>query len=99
ICQDRYPRHVYTGFPADHPAVETARRFQIVTAACALMRREAFTLAGGFDTSFANGYEDVDLCLRLGELGYEVHYCPRSVVYHLESITRGDVPPSMEHND
>ncbi len=99
ICQDRYPRHIYAGFPAHHPAVNRARRFQIVTAACALIRRDAFRAARGFDSSFANGYEDVDLCLRLGRLGYEVHYCPQSVVYHLESITRGDLPSSLEAND
>jgi len=99
ICQDRYPRHLYTGFPSDHPAVNKPRRFQVVTAACALVRRAAFEAAGGFDTEFANGYEDVDLCLRLGELGYEVHYCPTSVVVHHEAITRGDVPDTLEHND
>ena len=25
ICQDRYPRHIYTGFPADHPAASKSR--------------------------------------------------------------------------
>ena len=89
ICQDGNPRHLYAGFPHDHPAVDKSRRFQAVTAACALVRREAFEQAGGFDTAFLNGLDDVDLCLRLGELGYEVHYCPRSVLYHLESISRG----------
>src|SRR5206468_2404350 len=32
---------------------------------------------------------DVDLCLRLGEAGYEIHYCHESVLYHLESVSRG----------
>jgi GT2 family glycosyltransferase len=99
ICQDRYPRHIYCGFPADHPAVNKSRPFQAVTAACVLIRRSAFEQAGGFDTRFRNGYEDVDLCLRLGQLGYQVHYCPDSVVHHLESMTRGDVPSTLEHND
>jgi GT2 family glycosyltransferase len=99
ICQDRYPRHAYTGFPADHPAVNKARQFQCVTAASALVRRDAFEHAGGFDTQFANGYEDVDLCLRLRELDYEVHYCPESIVHHLEAATRGDLPATVEHND
>jgi GT2 family glycosyltransferase len=89
ICQDRYARHIYAGFPADHPAVNKSRRFQIVTAACALLRREPFEQARGFDTAFVNGNEDVDLCLRLGELGYEVHYCHESVLYHLESVSEG----------
>jgi GT2 family glycosyltransferase len=89
ICQDGNPRHIYAGFPRDHPAVEKSRRFQAVTAACALVRRDAFEQANGFDTTFRNGLEDVDLCLRLGELGYEVHYCHESVLYHLESVSRG----------
>jgi len=89
ICQDGVPRHVYAGFPVDHPAVSRSRRFQIVTAACALVRREAFEEVGGFDASFSNGYEDVDLCLRLGESRHEIHYCAESSLYHLEMVTRG----------
>jgi GT2 family glycosyltransferase len=88
ITEDLNPRHIYSGFPADHPAVNKSRRFPIVTAACAMFRRRPFEAAGGFDDAFANGFEDVDLCLRLGEQGYEVHYCHESVVYHLEMGTR-----------
>src|SRR5262249_40115950 len=88
ICQDGYPRHIYTGFPADHSVVNRSRRFQIVTGASMLIRRTLFEKIGGFDTVFSNGYEDVDLCLRLGELGFEVYYCHESVLYHLESVTR-----------
>jgi len=89
ICQDRYPRHIYTGFPAQHQAVSRSRRFQVVTAASFLIRRAALDLARGFDTTYLNGYEDVDLCLRLGELGYEIHYCHESEAYHLESVSDG----------
>jgi GT2 family glycosyltransferase len=89
ICQDRYPRHIYTGFPAEHSAVTKSRQFQIVTAACMLVRRQAFMAAGGFDTAFRNGFEDVDLCLRLREAGQEVHYCAKSIVQHLESVSPG----------
>jgi GT2 family glycosyltransferase len=89
ICQDRYPRHIYTGFPADHPAVNRSRRFQIVTAACMLVRRKIFAAAGGFDVRFRNGFEDVDFCLRLGERNHEVHYCAQSVVQHFESVSPG----------
>ncbi|MFN2470677.1 MAG: glycosyltransferase family 2 protein [Gaiellaceae bacterium] len=93
ICHDGLPRHVYRGFSGDHPLVSVPRRFHAVTAACMLVRRDSFEAVGGFDTAFVNGFEDVDLCLRFAEHG-EVHYCPDSVLYHLEAATRGDLPES-----
>jgi GT2 family glycosyltransferase len=98
ICQDGNPRHLYNGFPADHPAVNTSRRFQVVTAACALFQREVFEQASGFDTAFLNGYEDVDLCLRIGERGHEIHYCHSSVLYHLESVSRDQQSRQQQAN-
>jgi GT2 family glycosyltransferase len=90
ICADRNPRHLYMGFPSDHPAVNKSRRFQVVTAACLLLRRDAFDAAGGLDEDFQNGFEDVDLCLRLGQQGHEVWYCHQSVLHHYEKGTRRD---------
>lgn len=98
ICQDGNPRHIYAGFPAAHPAVSVSRRFQAVTAACMLVRREAFDAAGGFDDAYRNCLEDTDLCLRIGEAGHEVHYCHESVVYHLESVSRGRRSQEIERN-
>jgi GT2 family glycosyltransferase len=89
ICQDRYPRHIYTGFAANHPAVSKSRRFQIVTGACMLVRQRVFREMGGFDTAFRNGFEDVDLCLRMGGAGHQIHYCAESVLCHLESVSPG----------
>ncbi|PZS07838.1 MAG: hypothetical protein DLM64_13940 [Solirubrobacterales bacterium] len=83
-----WPHPVYRGFPSDHPAVNRSRAMRAVTGACMLVRRQAFEQVGGFDTAFRNGYEDVDLCLRIGERGGEIHYCHQAVVYHLESATR-----------
>jgi GT2 family glycosyltransferase len=89
IGQDGYPHNLYAGFPPDHPAVARSRRLQAVTGACMLVRRAAFEAAGGFDTGFVNSLEDVDLCLRIGELDGEVHYCAEAALTHLESASRG----------
>jgi GT2 family glycosyltransferase len=97
FARDLSPRHIYTGFPAEHPAVNTSRQFQAVTGACALIRRSLFQEAGQFDTQFVNAYEDVDFCFRLRRLGYEVHYCHESVLYHLESATRDHVLDRQNH--
>ncbi len=98
IGLDSRPQHIYAGFPADHPATSVSRRFQIVTAACALFRRGPWEDLGGLDTTFQNGWEDVDYCLRAGEAGHEIHYCAESVVYHLESATRNLVSDAEREN-
>jgi len=46
-----------------------ARAFRAVTAACSIVNRDVFDSSGGFDEGYRNGFEDIDLCLRLGESG------------------------------
>jgi GT2 family glycosyltransferase len=67
IAQNGFPNLLYAGFPADHPAVNKTRAFRSVMGASMLVRRAAFEEVGGFDIGYFNCYEDVDLCLRLGE--------------------------------
>jgi GT2 family glycosyltransferase len=97
FASDLSPHHIYAGFRADDPVVNKSRQFQVVTGACGVIRRALFEELGGFDTGFVNGYEDIDLCLRLRRVGYEVHYCHESVVYHLESATRDDALNQQNH--
>ncbi|MFQ5845459.1 MAG: glycosyltransferase [Planctomycetota bacterium] len=48
-----------------------------------LFDREKFLALGGFDELFAPfGWEDVELSLRAWKRGYQVHYEPRSAVWH-----------------
>ncbi|TKB65719.1 MAG: glycosyltransferase [Nitrospira sp.] len=87
--EHRLPYHIYKSFAGDHPVVNQRREFQIVTAACLLIRRSLFEEVGGFDEGYVNGFEDADLCLKVRERGYVIVYQPRSVVLHLESQTAG----------
>jgi GT2 family glycosyltransferase len=64
-------------------------RLNAVTAACMLIRREVFDAVGGFDESYRNGCEDVDLCFKVCERGWLVGYTPESVLYHHESQSEG----------
>jgi GT2 family glycosyltransferase len=101
VSRDGWPRHLYTGFPGEHPAVNRPKQLAAVTAACILVERELFEHLDGFDTAFLNGYEDIDFCHRITASGRTIRYEPRSVLYHLESVTRwpDGVPHSTEEND
>lgn len=78
-------KHIYQGLPADHPAAGISREYKALTAACLLIRREAFEAVQGFDEGYWNGYEDVDLCFKLRQKGWKLIYQPDSVVVHHES--------------
>jgi GT2 family glycosyltransferase len=77
--------HTYHRAPADLPAANQRRIYQALTAACLLVRRSDFEAVQGFDEEFWNGYEDVDLCLRMQDRGGWMVYEPASVVIHHES--------------
>jgi GT2 family glycosyltransferase len=63
--------------------------YSAVTAACMMMRRELFEEVGGFDEKFAVAFNDVDLCLRLRQLGLQIVYTPYATLIHHESVSVG----------
>jgi len=65
------------------------RDFPAVTAACMLIRRGLFEKMDGFDETYLNGCEDVDLCLRLGKEGYRNIVAGQSIVFHHVSASPG----------
>lgn len=75
--------------PGYHGTLITNHEVSAVTAACALMRSDAFERIGGFDEALAVGFGDVDLCLRTREAAYRVVFCPHAALIHHESYTRG----------
>lgn len=61
-----------------------------VTAACLVVEREKFLAVGGLDEhNFAVAFNDVDLCLRLNQRGWQSLYEPRATLIHHESVSRG----------
>ena len=66
------------------------RNVSAVTAACMALRRTVFLQAGGFDeVNLPVAFNDVDLCLRIRALGYQVVWTPYAELIHHESASRG----------
>lgn len=63
----------------------TRRDTSAVTAACIALRRAVYEEVSGFDPEFRITFNDVDLCLRIGDLGYRVVYTPDVRLLHHES--------------
>ena len=55
-----------------------------LTAACWLMRRNAFESVGGFDERMFLYFEDVDLCLRLRRRGWRLRLVPEATAFHIK---------------
>ncbi len=50
---------------------------------CLFIKSEAWEKSGGFDNDFFAHMEEIDLCWRLRQMGYEILFEPKSVVYHM----------------
>lgn len=85
--------NVFTGLKRGHTGYMHRESLQqdlsAVTAACILVRREAYEAAGGFEEKLAVAFNDVDFCLKVRDRGYLVVYDPYVELYHYESKSRG----------
>jgi O-antigen biosynthesis protein len=61
-----------------------------VTGACLAVERAKFVAVGGFDAvHLPVEFNDIDLCLRLEELGFTTLWTPFARIVHFESASRG----------
>ena len=85
--------HMFVDMPAERTGylhkASLLQDMSAVTAACMMVKRDAFEKAGGFTRELAVAFNDVDLCLKIRREGYLVVYDPYAKLYHMESKTRG----------
>lgn len=82
------PYHINLGGGVNE-RTNTSRIVPAVTGACLVMKTSLLRELGGFDTAYINGWEDIDLCLKVRKLGYNIFYQSKSVLYHYEGQTAG----------
>ncbi len=92
--------HVFRGQPENIATVFGTdgwyRDLLSVTGACLMISKEVFHRVGGFDEGFVLNYSDVDLCLRVRELGYRVTYTPHARLIHREHVSHGALVPRRD---
>jgi GT2 family glycosyltransferase/glycosyltransferase involved in cell wall biosynthesis len=92
------PVHLHRGAPGDHPVVTRSRDLLLLTGACCAVSRDLFLDEAGFELSYVNGHEDVDLCLRLAARGLRNVYRADSLVVHHESMSPGRLERDRENS-
>ena len=94
--------------PADHPfmdekpdapgymhRMQVDQNLGVVTAACLLIRKSVYEEVGGLDQeAFKVSYNDVDLCLKVRQVGYFTVWTPHSVLLHEGSVSQNTVDPA-----
>ena len=73
--------------PDEHAEVDS------LDGACMMIRKEAYRKVGGFDEDFFMYGEDLDLCYRINQAGYRIHYAPVTKIVHFkgESSRRSSI--------
>lgn len=67
-----------------------------VLGAALALRRAVVVEVGGFDESFFMYSEEVDLCYRLRQIGWQTHYTPVTTVTHIRGASTSQQRVTME---
>jgi GT2 family glycosyltransferase len=80
--------HAYVGWSEDHPKPNNVRDMYAVTGAALMTRRVIWKRANGlFEEYKQGGYEDVDYCLTVRDMGFNVVVNPKASGVHYTGAT------------
>lgn len=85
IAYDRYEGEY------DDEKYNTVEKVDGICGAVMLLSKEVIRKVKGFNPKMFLYYEDVDLSLRIRDLGYDIYYCGDSVVYHNHMASTKDM--------
>lgn len=69
--------------------LQAVQNVSAVTGACLMIKKSVFDKVGGLDEHFKIALNDIDLCLKVRKLGYDIIIHPGVELYHYESKSRG----------
>ncbi|MGN0240273.1 MAG: glycosyltransferase [Candidatus Weimeria sp.] len=86
--------HAFKYFPHAHHGTAdrliVCQDYSAVTAACMLVKKEAFDQVGGLSEEFAVAFNDIDFCMKVRKKGYRIVFTPFAELTHYESKSRGN---------
>ncbi|WP_219060393.1 glycosyltransferase [Pseudomonas sp. UMAB-08] len=93
--------HPFIGEPGSAPGYMQRRvldqNYSAVTAACMMIRKSVYEEVGGMDEgAFKVAYNDVDLCLKVGALGYLTVWTPHALLLHEGSVSQNAATPNFD---
>jgi GT2 family glycosyltransferase len=78
--------HVFRGAPHDAPSYMNRalvdQEYSAVTGACLLIRASIYHEVAGLEAMLTINLQDIDLCLRVKELGYRIVWTPFATLLH-----------------
>lgn len=79
FCRGR----IFDTLEKDQGQYDDARKVFWATGACMMVRNSVYQALGGLDENFFAHMEEIDLCWRMQNAGYDVWVEPLSTVYHV----------------
>ncbi|MES2515094.1 MAG: glycosyltransferase family 2 protein [Bacteroidota bacterium] len=89
FCRGR----IFNVLEEDKAQYDTTMEVFWATGACMFVRSDVFWKVGGFDNDYFAHMEEIDLCWRMKNNGYQVYVEPKSVVYHVGGGTLNKLSP------
>jgi len=79
FCRGR----LFQSIETDHGHYDDVAKVFWATGACLFVRSETYWKLDGLDNRFFAHMEEIDFCWRANNHGFQIMYCPESVVYHV----------------
>lgn len=88
--------HVFVEASVDSPGymnrLQVDQNYSAVTGACLMVRKEVYDHVGGLDEGALKvSYNDVDFCLKVGQIGYLTVWTPHALVMHVANASQDNV--------
>lgn len=88
IFGDCFNRHALKAQKSNHPTVRLSATRQALSLALCLIPTSVFDECNGFDEYYYNGWEGLDLTLKITQRGYRCWYESNAQAYHVEGGSR-----------